>query len=124
MNLLSIHHIQLAMPVGQEVLARQFYEGILGLTEIPKPPVLARRGGVWFEGNGIHVHLGVEDKFIPAQKAHVAFEVNDAKTALKALRSAGVEVIEDDNLPDYDRGYIFDPFGNRIEILSLKQAPA
>ena len=120
MPFLSIHHIQLAMPAGKEALAREFYGKRLGLNEVEKPPVLAKRGGVWFETNGVRIHLGVEDSFIPAKKAHPAFEVENAIGFLKALKTQGVTILEDDNLPEYDRGYIYDPFGNRIEILSPK----
>jgi hypothetical protein len=40
--------MQLAMPPGAEEAARSFFVGVLGLTEIEKPPVLAARGGAWF----------------------------------------------------------------------------
>ena len=113
----GLDHVQLAMPAGQEALAREFYAGILGLAEIPKPPNLARRGGVWFAGGALRVHLGVEAEFRPARKAHPAFLVERLDTLTEHLRRAGVAVVTDEPLPGYNRIYVSDPFGNRIELL-------
>jgi len=65
------------MPVGEEEIARRFYVGLLGMTEIPKPPELANRGGCWFASASVQVHLGVEAEFRPAKKAHPAFRCAD-----------------------------------------------
>lgn len=72
MRVAGIHHVQVAVPPGSERAARAFYGGVLGLEEIPKPPHLAARGGVWFRCGGLELHLGVEEPFRPAHKAHVA----------------------------------------------------
>lgn len=120
MTLISLHHIQLAMPKGGENTARNFYEGLLGLAEVPKPRELAKRGGVWFELGNIGVHLGVEDGFRPARKAHPAFQVSDLETLFTRLYAANVPLKRDDALPDYNRFYADDPFGNRIEFLQPK----
>ncbi|SEG99141.1 hypothetical protein SAMN05444920_112248 [Nonomuraea solani] len=101
--------MQLAAPKGSEPLLREFYEGVLGLREAPKPPELAERGGVWFRGDGVEVHLGIEEDFRPARKAHPAFLVDD-------LAAYGDEV-PDELLPGYRRIYVSDPVGNRIELL-------
>ena len=114
-ELLALHHIQLAMPAGREECARSFYSGQLGLTEVAKPSVLADRGGCWFEGNGIALHLGVESPFVPAKQAHPAFEVADIENAYDALKAASPTEVS--MLPGIKRFYIEDPFGNRIEIL-------
>jgi catechol 2,3-dioxygenase-like lactoylglutathione lyase family enzyme len=113
----GLDHVQLAMPAGQETLAREFYGGILGLTEVPKPANLAKRGGAWFESGSLRVHLGVESEFRPARKAHPAFLVRHLKAITQHLQQAGVEVVNDEPLEGYHRIYIFDPFGNRIELL-------
>ena len=105
----GLHHVQLAAPAGSEPLLREFYGGVLGLQEVPKPPDLAKRGGVWFRGEGVEVHLGIEDDFRPARKAHPAFLVDD-------LDAFGTET-PDDLLPGYRRIYLTDPVGNRIELL-------
>ncbi len=115
-KLTALHHIQLAMPKGQEDAARAFYSGALGLREVPKPAALAGRGGVWFEGKGIALHLGVEDPFVPARKAHPAFGVTDLDAARQAL--ADHDPTDISALPDLRRFYIKDPFGNRIEIVA------
>ena len=117
MKIVALHHVQLAMPKGGEEAARKFYQGVLGLAEVEKSPILAARGGVWFEQGQVRVHLGVEEGFQPAQKAHPAFQVNGVVELLAHLRAAGVAVVTDDNLPGYKRGYVSDPFGNRIELL-------
>ena len=122
MSLTALHHVQLAMPKGGEDAARAFYGGLLGLSEAPKPPILAARGGVWFERGDVRVHLGVERDFRPARKAHPAFQVRDVTDLLAYLAAKGVIVTHDDTLPGFIRGYVNDPFGNRIEL--LQPAPA
>ncbi|KPU84474.1 glyoxalase [Marinosulfonomonas sp. PRT-SC04] len=117
MPICTLHHVQLAMPKGQEAAARAFYQGLLGLSEVVKPPILAARGGVWFERGSVRVHLGVEPDFRPAKKAHPAFEVKGVVKFLEVLEAAGVRVLRDDTLPGFARGYVEDPFGNRIELL-------
>jgi catechol 2,3-dioxygenase-like lactoylglutathione lyase family enzyme len=115
--ILALHHVQLAMPRGREDDARRFYADVLGFTELPKPPHLAIRGGVWFNSGSADVHLGVEDDFRPARKAHPALLVSDLSALLDRCTAAGFEVVSDEPLPGYDRAYVSDPFGNRIELL-------
>ena len=119
MPLVRLDHVQLAMPEGGEAEARRFYADALGLREVPKPPNLARRGGVWFEGEvgGLRVHLGVERDFRPARKAHPAFVVSGLRDLAAALRARGFEVVADEPLEGFDRLYASDPFGNRVELM-------
>ncbi len=113
----GLDHIQLTMPAGQEALAREFYSGVLGLAEVPKPVNLATRGGAWFEGGTLRVHLGVEADFRPAKKAHPAFLVQGLDAITHHLQRLSVAVVVDEPLEGYNRIYISDPFGNRIELL-------
>ena len=113
----GLDHVQLAMPPGQESLAREFYSGILGLSEVAKPANLANRGGAWFESGSLWVHLGVEADFRPAKKAHPAFLVKRLDELTLHLQRAGIAVITDEPLPGYNRIFVSDPFGNRIELL-------
>jgi catechol 2,3-dioxygenase-like lactoylglutathione lyase family enzyme len=117
MNIYAIDHVQLAMPEGEEEKARIFYDVVLGIKETPKPPHLAQRGGVWFEQGNLKVHLGVEKDFRPAKKAHPAFLVNGLSDLIKKCQSAGYKVVSDEPLEGYNRVYINDPFGNRIELM-------
>lgn len=117
MTLIGIDHVQLAIPVGGESLARPFYIGLLGLTEMPKPEPLASRGGCWFEAPGVKLHLGIEADFRPAQKAHPALLVADLKALAARLLAANVPLRWDDELPDVLRCHMNDPFGNRIELI-------
>jgi len=116
MTIVGIDHVQLAMPGGREDDARAFYARLLGLPEQPKPPELAKRGGAWFENGTVKIHLGVEADFRPARKAHPALLVRGLRALAERLRSAGVEVVED-ALEGYDRVYVADPFGNRLELM-------
>ena len=116
-RIVGIEHVQLAMPADEEVAAREFYSGLLGLPERTKPPQLAARGGCWFEAPGIKVHLGVEADFRAAQKAHPALLVDDLPALVKALRASDVRVIDDDPADGRARCYDSDPFGNRIELM-------
>ncbi len=122
MHILALDHVQLAMPQGGEDAARGFYTGVLGLTEQPKPENLARRGGVWFTSGDVRVHLGVEADFRPARKAHPAFRVADLAGLRAKCEEAGHPAQEDEPLPGYERFYVDDPFGNRIECLQPKSS--
>jgi catechol 2,3-dioxygenase-like lactoylglutathione lyase family enzyme len=116
--ILSIDHVQIAMPAGGEAQARAFYIDLLGFTEIPKPPELAKRGGAWFESGSTQLHLGVEPDFQPARKAHPAFLVDYLDALLTNIKTAGAEVdTSQPALDGYKRAYVFDPFGNRIELM-------
>jgi catechol 2,3-dioxygenase-like lactoylglutathione lyase family enzyme len=96
----AVDHVQIAIPRGEEETARTFYAGVLGLEEVQKPARLAGRGGCWFASGGISLHLGVEDEFRPAR----------------------AEVIDDDALETHARAFVFDPFGNRIELMEPRKA--
>jgi catechol 2,3-dioxygenase-like lactoylglutathione lyase family enzyme len=115
--IVAIEHVQLAMPPGMESAAREFYEGVLGIPEVPKPTHLAKRGGAWFERGALKIHLGVEADFRPARKAHPALLVDDLESLIVRLKSHGVAVVEDEPLEGYLRVYVADPFGNRIELM-------
>jgi catechol 2,3-dioxygenase-like lactoylglutathione lyase family enzyme len=114
----ALDHVQLAMPKGQEELARSFYVQLLGFEEVPKPPELAQRGGAWFRARNVALHLGVDESFIPAKKAHPALRCSRYDALVQHLAINGVEVIEDP-LPFEGKRhcYIADPFGNRIELI-------
>jgi len=114
----AIDHVQLAAPPGGKEQARSFYADVLGMQEIPKPPLLAARGGVWFASGAVQLHIGVEENFRPARKAHPALRCLDYDGLLVRLRSAGVEVNEVDDIPGTRRAHIFDPFGNRLEFIA------
>ena len=118
MKILSVDHIQIAMPSGEEEKARSFYISMLGFTEIPKPTELVKRGGAWFQSENVQLHLGVESDFRPARKAHPAFIVEDLDTLLEKVQRAGYETdTSQPALDGYKRAHIFDPFGNRIELM-------
>jgi catechol 2,3-dioxygenase-like lactoylglutathione lyase family enzyme len=106
------------MPRGGEAAARAFYVTILGLEEVPKPAALEGRGGLWLVGPGVHLHLGVEEPFAPARKAHPALVVDDLRRARAVLSRAGVAIREDDAAMGIDRFYTDDPFGNRLELVA------
>ena len=116
-KIVGLDHLQLAMPPGQEAEARRFYSEILGLAEIAKPEPLMSRGGCWFEGQGVMLHLGVEEPFRPARKAHPCFRVADLETSREALSAAGVPITPDESIPWTRRFFASDPFGNRLEFL-------
>lgn len=106
------------MPAGREDDARRFYGDLLGFPELEKPDTLKPLGGVWFGTGTIDLHVGVEEPFTPAKKAHVAYQVDALDAVAASLREAGFMVKPDDRLPGYRRFYTEDPFGNRVEILT------
>ncbi|HET8755008.1 MAG TPA: VOC family protein, partial [Solirubrobacteraceae bacterium] len=105
----------MAAPPGCEAAAREFYGSLLGLVEVEKPESLRGRGGIWFE----QLHVGVEEDFRPARKAHPALRVDDLDAVAARLAAAGARVEWDDALPNIRRFYTCDPWGNRIELLEL-----
>ena len=123
-RMLALDHVQLAMPPGGEDDAVAFYEGVLGLARQEKPPALAARGGCWFSNGDVTVHLGVEEAFVAARKAHPALVVDGLDALVSVLVTAGHGVRFDDELPGVRRCYVDDPFGNRIELIEASAGPA
>jgi catechol 2,3-dioxygenase-like lactoylglutathione lyase family enzyme len=113
----ALDHVQLAMPRGEEAAARRFYCDILGMSEIIKPPILAQRGGCWFQSGDVQIHLGVEAEFRPAKKAHPALRCTNYTDFLAKLQTAGIEITRDESIPGTVRCHIQDVFGNRIELI-------
>lgn len=113
----ALDHVQLAMPKGAEAEAEGFYCGLLGFGIIPKPEPLASRGGRWFGAGAVQVHLGVEDDFRPAKKAHPALRVQGLAELVERFEQAGISWRWDTELPGVQRAYVDDPFGNRIELI-------
>ena len=114
----AVDHVQLAAPPGCEEQARAFFGAVLGLAELPKPDALLPRGGVWFRCGDQQLHIGVDDEFAPARKAHPAFRVRDLDELRRRLVEAGAEPEDDDSIPGVRRFYARDPFGNRLEFLA------
>lgn len=125
-SVLGFDHVQIAAPRTPEVesRARAFYGGVLGLTEIPKPQVLATRGGAWFRCGDRSLHIGLDAEFQPAHKAHPAFLVSDLDTVRARLEAAGYAIQIDVQLPGYRRFETRDPFGNRLELMERTSSPA
>ena len=119
MGVVGLDHVQVAAPrsAGVEEEARAFYGGLLGLRELEKPDALKPKGGVWFSLGRGELHVGLEDDFRPARKAHPAFAVDDLDALRARLEAAGRETSEAEEIPGVRRFYVNDPFGNRIELL-------
>ena len=115
----QLDHVQLAIPPGAEGRCDEFYVTLLGFHALEKPPLLAARGGRWYRRDGVTVHLGVEDDFRPAKKAHPAIAVDDYDQLLVRLGDAGVDVRPDESIPGTTRCYVDDPVGNRLELIDV-----
>lgn len=115
MSITGIDHVQVAAPRGCEPEARAFYGVLLELEELPKPEALAARGGCWFRAGAQELHVGVEDPFTPARKAHPGLVVDDLAALADRLAAAGIEAAYDDSIPGLTRFHAADPFGNRLE---------
>jgi catechol 2,3-dioxygenase-like lactoylglutathione lyase family enzyme len=115
MTVTGIDHVQVAAPAGCEPDARAFYGELLGLEELPKPEALAARGGCWFQAGAQELHIGVEDPFTPARKAHPGLVVTDLDALAARLTEAGIDVVWDEAIPGTKRFHAVDPFGNRLE---------
>ena len=118
--LTGIDHIQIAAPSGSEESAREFYGVLLGMEEIPKPENLKARGGCWFLCGSQEVHIGIQNDFIPAKKAHPGFTVNAIEQLKSRLKEAEYEISEEPPIDGRSRFFTHDPFGNRIEFLEFE----
>lgn len=125
---MKLHHVQISMPRGQEAEARRFYGEALGLQEVPKPPSLVGRGGCWFrayDGDAVvaEIHLGVDDPFLPARKAHpglICDSLRELEAAAERIESGGYELswAERDTFEGFVRFHARDGFGNRLEVMT------
>jgi catechol 2,3-dioxygenase-like lactoylglutathione lyase family enzyme len=116
-NVVGIDHVQLPIPPGGEGAARAFYGELLGFVEVPKPPVMAARGGMWFQAGPVGIHLGIEPEMRASEKGHPALVVDDLDAFSARLTAAGFEWRPSDEIPGTRRGHTRDPFGNRIELI-------
>lgn len=117
MPVLSLDHVQIAIPIASENRARAFYSGVLGFTEIEKPPQMAERKSIWFVSGPVNLHLGIEPDFTPAKRAHPAFVVAELDEILAACERAGITTKQDTSFNNFRRVHVFDPFGNRLELM-------
>lgn len=113
----KLDHVQLAAPVGTEETARKFYGDLLGFKEVEKPILLKKLGGVWFEAGQVQLHIGIEEPFSPAKKAHPAIRVKNIENMKIYLKEQNIEFSIDDRIPGANRFHMSDPFGNRIEFM-------
>lgn len=123
MTYLALDHLQLAMPEGGEDAARRFYVGVLGFGEFPKPGPRLAPSGLWLRAGSVELHLGVEEDFRPARRAHPGLLVDDLDALAARCEAASHPVQWDDRYPGRRRFYVADPFGNRIEMLQLDDRP-
>lgn len=118
--LTGIDHIQIAAPPNSEEQARQFYGELLGMKEIPKPENLKGRGGCWFQCGAQEVHIGIQETFTPAKKAHPGFTVNALQQLKSRLEAAHCTISDEPPIAGRARFFTHDPFGNRIEFLEFE----
>jgi catechol 2,3-dioxygenase-like lactoylglutathione lyase family enzyme len=119
-KIIALDHVQLAMPPQREPEAERFYVALLGFERVQKPAPLEAKGGCWFRTGGVQLHLGVEQDFRPAKKAHPALIVSGLDALCAKLQSSGIAVRPDEELPGVRRCYVDDPFGNRIELIQAR----
>jgi catechol 2,3-dioxygenase-like lactoylglutathione lyase family enzyme len=113
---MKLSHVNVTMPKGGEPVARAFYGGLLGLPEIPKPEAIRHRGGVWFDADGLDLHLSVEENRAgPDSYRHFGLTCDDVAVLRARLEQAGFPT-EDGRPAPWQRFFVRDPFGNRIEL--------
>jgi catechol 2,3-dioxygenase-like lactoylglutathione lyase family enzyme len=119
-DFIGTEHVQLIIPDGQERRAREFYVDVLGFTEIVRPESLGGRGGGWFRNGGVNLHLGSERDFHATRPGHPAWLVPDLAAVIARCEAAGHPVEGTVPLPGFDRVHVYDPFGNRLELMERK----
>ena len=112
---MHLHHVQVSGPAGCEDTMRAFYVGVLGMTEVDKPERLRPRGGAWFRAGSAEIHVGIEEPFAPARKAHPGIAVADVDELARSIEASGAPVTWDENIPGLRRFHTSDPVGNRLE---------
>jgi catechol 2,3-dioxygenase-like lactoylglutathione lyase family enzyme len=112
---MTLHHVQVSGPAGCEDAMRAFYVGVLGMVEIDKPERLRARGGAWFRAGSAEIHVGIEEPFMAARKAHPGITVGDVDDLARSVEGSGAPVAWDDNIPGLRRFHTSDPVGNRLE---------
>ena len=117
MPILSLDHVQIAIPAGGEARARDFYCGILGFTEVEKPAAMAGRNSIWFIAGPVNLHVGIEPDFVPAKRAHPALVVDSLDEIVAACGRANLATRPDTSFNGFRRVHVFDPFGNRLELI-------
>ncbi len=118
---MSLHHVQVSGPAGCEDRMREFYVGVLEMTEVVKPELLRPRGGAWFRAGGAEIHVGIEDDFRPARKAHPGIAVADVDALARVVEESGAPVTWDDKIPGLRRFHTSDPVGNRLEFQQVSR---
>lgn len=117
--ILGINHIQITIPVGMEVKAKEFYCELLGIKEIEKPDNLKINGGFWLQLGEIQIHVGVESNIDRTKtKAHIAYEVTDINKWYLKLQSESIVLLEKTKISGFERFECRDPFGNKVEFIS------
>jgi len=119
---LGVEHVQLVIPDGEERRAREFFVDVLGFTEIVRPESLGGRGGGWFRNGAVHLHLGAERDFHPVSKGHPAWLVLDLAALVARCEAAGHVIEPAVPLPGFDRVHVYDPFGNRLELMERRSS--
>ncbi len=119
---IGLDHIQIAIPVGSEEVAKAFYDDVIGMNEMPKPESLKGRGGCWFHCGQHEIHLGVEDPFTPAKKAHPGIIVKNLEALKSKLQKLNLELFEAEPIEGRSRFHVLDPFGNRLEFLEFHKS--
>ncbi len=108
-----LDHVAIMIPFGEKAAAREFYDTLLELKEIPGNHP---RGAVWFEIADIQLHL-VEEEMGAISGRHPAFEVEDLQAAIRYLEARNITIAYSSKIEGRERCFFRDPFGNRIELL-------
>lgn len=112
----SLHHVALFYSAGREADARRFYGELLGLAELERPSTLRDRGGLWFAAGDGHVHLSVDNDLGLHPRRHFGLRVADLAAAVARLQAGGARFEEATPIPGWRRIFVFDPFGNKVEL--------
>lgn len=118
-QIVRLQHAAVTVPTEELERAREFYTGLLGMIETPRPPEISARPGIWYTMGSTELHIQGRDGAPPeASDRHPALVVDDIDGWRARFGEHGVEVIDQPTLYGRRRFDIRDPFGNRIELMT------
>ena len=119
---MRIQHVSIPRPPGTESreTARDFFAGLLGMTEKPVPQSIQHLDLVWFQVGDRELHCFAEEPTDDPSGRHFCLEVDDLEAMRNRLLGAGYKPWDPEGIPGRPRFFCRDPFNNTIEFTTIR----